>query len=531
MRSSRVVAGILVSLGVLTCAGAYEVFARAEEEPSPPAAVPVATTTVASATPTAESFVREGPDRNATTTIGTCDEARRKGTERFTLAHFNDLQARYSDRLAGRSRYAYIAGYLRQLKKDVPSTLVLDAGDDYEKGAIAEVRSMGETTRRMVQALPIDVRTIGNHDFAYGEAAVLRDARLSAHPVLAANVRHADLADDEQPFRPFVRIDIGCVKVGIIGLVTQNFGADDRPTSDPYDHVFFHDDRYARILEREVKAHRDEVDVLIALTHLGYFEDSRIAMLPSSRGVDLFVGAHTEDLLRTPVSVGRPGGTRSWIVQAGHFGLTLGRADFAFDHQTNKLRLERYRIVDVDASLPMAEDVAALAEDLERGAAPTTHTPVGKARKEITVGSPMTALVARAAKDTLKTDALLLGRDLFWTNLPRGPITLQRMYEAMLSQRQPAGTAGFSSLWTVHLSGRELEALRRRALGNARYELVAPKRIDPSARYCLALDKRAVTYSRSLFGVTLPEATFGGELIDVLERYAIARTAQGEALD
>ena len=65
---------------------------------------------------------------------------------------------------------------------------MLDAGDDYEKGAVAELRSGGETTRRMVQALPIDVRTIGNHDFAYGEEAVLRDVSLSAHPVLAANV-------------------------------------------------------------------------------------------------------------------------------------------------------------------------------------------------------------------------------------------------------------------------------------------------------------------------------------------------------
>ena len=46
----------------------------------------------------------------------------------------------------------------------------------------------------MVQALPIDVRTIGNHDFAYGEVAVLRDVRLSQHPVLAANVRHSGLS-------------------------------------------------------------------------------------------------------------------------------------------------------------------------------------------------------------------------------------------------------------------------------------------------------------------------------------------------
>src|SRR5690606_34800156 len=57
--------------------------------------------------------------------IGTCDPAERdRGVFRFGLAHFNDLQARYGDVLGGRSRYAYIAGLLRQLKAAQP-TLVL----------------------------------------------------------------------------------------------------------------------------------------------------------------------------------------------------------------------------------------------------------------------------------------------------------------------------------------------------------------------------------------------------------------------
>src|SRR5215472_4324908 len=126
---------------------------------------------------------------------------------RFVLAHVNDMQARYSDLVAGKSRWAYVAGYLRQLKAEGP-TLVLDGGDDYEKGSLAELRSMGETTRQMVQALPIDVRTIGNHDFAYGEAAVVRDILYSAHPVLSANVSRGA---ERGPFAPYARFDVGCV--------------------------------------------------------------------------------------------------------------------------------------------------------------------------------------------------------------------------------------------------------------------------------------------------------------------------------
>jgi 5'-nucleotidase / UDP-sugar diphosphatase len=466
-------------------------------------------------------------------TIGRCDaEQRAKGVARFTLAHFNDLQARYSDRVAGRSRYAYVAGYLRQLKEQVPETLVLDAGDDYEKGSIAELRSMGEATRRMTQALPIDVRTIGNHDFAYGQAAVLRDVSLSAHPVLAANVRHIDLPASEQPLRPFVRVDVGCVRVGVIGLVTQNYGADDQPSKEPFDGVFAHDARYAEVLEREVKAHRDEVDVMIALTHLGYWDDSALAMTPGARGVDLLVGAHTEDLLKEPLVARRPDGTRTWIMQAGHFGQTLGRADLVVNLRDRSIAVEKYRIVDVDASLPAAEDVDALVSRVERDAEPDAQTVLATTREAVPQGRPMVDLVWRATSAEWGADAMLVGTDLFWKGLPRGPVTLQRMYDAVLVQRQPAGTAGFSSLWVVEMSGAELALLRGRLRSYA-YEMRGPSRLDPKRRYRLVVDKRALTYPRALFGdgAKLEGATFGGELVDVLEAYARSRTAKGKTLD
>jgi hypothetical protein len=40
--------------------------------------------------------------------IGTCDGD--PDVARFTIAHLNDMQARYGELLAGRSRYAYVAG-------------------------------------------------------------------------------------------------------------------------------------------------------------------------------------------------------------------------------------------------------------------------------------------------------------------------------------------------------------------------------------------------------------------------------------
>lgn len=463
-------------------------------------------------------------------TLGTCDA--KGGPMRFTLAHFNDLQARYSDRIAGKSRYAYIAGYLQKLRADVPETIVLDAGDDYEKGSVAELRSNGETTRQMVQSLPIDVRTIGNHDFAYGEEAVLKDVRESAHPVLAANVVHPGFGGDMQPFRSFVRIDVGCVKVGVIGLVTQNYDADDRPTKKPFAGMFEHSDKYAAILEREVKAHRGEVDVLIALTHLGYWEDTVLATSPGAKGLDLVVGAHTEDLLRQPMMAPRADGSRAWVMQAGHYGRAIGRAEITVDPKTKRVAIEKYRIVDVDASLPVAEEVDALATRLEREAAPDAHAVVATLHKDVRPGRELAELVHRAAVAQWGADASIVGRDAFWAPIPKGPVTLQRMYDSVMTQRQPTGTPGFTSMYMVQVSGAELHALGTR-MRSPLHEMFLPAKIDPKKTYKVAIEKRAMTYPRAVFGADpkLPEGTFAGELIDVLEGYARARTNSGATLD
>jgi len=478
-----------------------------------------------------------GPPRwysyaNGVRTIGRCDEGGRRGTMRFTLAHFNDLQARYSDRIAGKSRYAYLAGYLEKLREEVPSTLVLDAGDDYEKGAIAELRSGGETTRKMIQALPIDVRTVGNHDFAYGADAVIRDVRGSVHPVLAANIHHVGLTDQEQPFRPYVRVDVGCLRVGVIGLVTQNYGADDQPTKKPYDSVFEQNEHYAAVLEREVKAHRGEVDVLVALTHIGMWEDAALAGKPAAKGVDLIVGAHTEDLLKQPSAVARRDGSRTWVLQAGHFARTLGRADLAFDPQTKKLTFERYKIVDVDSTLPVSSTVDELATRLEKEAAPDAHEIIANMKADLKPGKEMVELIHRAAVATWGVDATLLGRDVFWQGLPKGPLTLQRIYDSVFAQRQPAGTPGFSSIYVAEMTGAELTALRAK-LHSVHHELIVPAPIDPKRTYHLAIEKRAMTFPRPMLGTDpkLRSPVFKGELIDVLESYARARTGKGETLD
>jgi 5'-nucleotidase/UDP-sugar diphosphatase len=494
---------------------------------------PTPTTLLAAVVPTeGEPLVSPRARANAVDhlTIGECLHP--ASIEHFTLAHLNDLQARYSDRIDGRSRYGFIAGYLEGLEREVPETLVLDAGDDYEKGALAELRSMGETTRQMIQALPIDVRTIGNHDFAYGADAVLRDLRESRHPVLGSNIHFKERQEGEpEPFASFVRVDIGCAKIGIVGLVTGGYGSNDYPSRQAFDDAFEQDDQYEAVLANLVRQHRGEVDAFIALDHIGYGVDLDLARRVS--GVDLVVGAHSEDLIAQPTYVRRGDGSHAYVVQAGHWGQTLGRADIAIDLRDHTLSIEKYSIVTIDGKEPYDAKVGDLASSLEQAAAPDAHHAVAIVRSPIAQGKPMADLVFQAAQERWGVDAMLLGKDVFWDGLPQGPVTAQRLYDTVLVEREPSGTSGFTSLFLTQITGAALQALRAHLIVGPMYAYYAPTMIDPARNYRLAIEKRALENPQMAIyagGPALPSARYAGELIDLLLAYSKDRTQRGLTL-
>ena len=218
-----------------------------------------------------------------------------------------------------------------------------------------------------------------------------------------------------------------------------------------------------------------------------------------------------------------------WVFQTGHYGEHVGRADFVRDKKTHALHLKRYVMTDVDASLPYAEDVARQARAVEHAVTPDAHAPIALSREFIDTPD-MPKLLARAVRDRWAVDALFIGRDVFWTGLPSGPITLQRLFDAAPVQREPSGTSGFTSLHVVAMTGAELLELKQRAFSG--YTLLLPDTLAPGRVYRLALDKRALEHPAMVAGgVTFPEgARFAGEIIDVLEAYARARTARGLTL-
>ncbi len=467
--------------------------------------------------------------------IGACASGR-GDTGSFTIVHVNDLQARYSDRdAAGKSRYARISGFMRAVKDEVPATLVLDAGDDYEKGSLVDLRTAGAATRRILHALPLDVRTLGNHDFAYGEAAVRADVRESPHVVLSANVRDPS---DPTLFRSFVKLDVGCVRVGVLGLVTQPYGSDDEQKVGASYGTFTHDPRVVKIASGIVDKYRGEVDVMIALTHLGKGTDTYLAHEVS--GLDFVIGGHSEDTIEKPLRVPQSGGGSALVLQTGHFGEAVGRADVVVRFADKKVDVERYRLVQTSEIAPVDDALDREIARLEREHVPGLNAPVGIVAKE-RGAADLAVMLANAARDALGAEAVLVGKDAFWGKLGSGPVTLQKLYELVLVQKQPIGTPGFTALSVVEMPYESFEKLGKALRKNGRFVLEVPRQdgapVPPTRTKSpvrVAVEKRVLEHPEV---ATWPPFRFGAkaaapiELIDLFERYARALAQRGAPLD
>ncbi len=107
--------------------------------------------------------------------------------QEISFVHVSDTHAHYNPDSGGSSPMARIRGFADQVRQENPYTIFTNGGDDYEKGSLAETLSRERTTTKVIQAMQFDLRTIGNHDFAWGLDELLRFSHDPHGVVLASN--------------------------------------------------------------------------------------------------------------------------------------------------------------------------------------------------------------------------------------------------------------------------------------------------------------------------------------------------------
>lgn len=194
---------------------------------------------------------------------------------KLTVLHTSDLHGQVlpfddaRDRGAPGSlaRVSAVVSAIRQ-SLDHP-VLLVDSGDTIQGTPLEELTHVrwkeASPTIRAMNLIGYEAMAVGNHEFNFGLGPLRRAEAEADFPFLSANA--IDIATGLSAFQPFSILQLGEVKVGILGLVTPNIPGWEEPAH--YEGLAFQPmDEAAR---RWVWHLREEehCDVVIVLAHTG----------------------------------------------------------------------------------------------------------------------------------------------------------------------------------------------------------------------------------------------------------------------
>lgn len=463
--------------------------------------------------------------------------------------HVSDLHGHFHPYLThNRSPFAVLRAFADRRRIETGGrVLFLDGGDALEKGALAEIRSRGEATVRLLDHLGLDARTLGNHDFAWGLESVQRQIASESHAVLASNIHGEGFHAKRTAI-----FEVGCVRVGVFGLVTNPYDETDERVDAPYLDTLVHEhdpgdvDRYVGVATALVRELRDEnVDVVIGLDHLGLARDR--ALIDHVPGLDLVVSAHDHAAFAGYVQ-GRHGA----MVATGSFlgarvDARVGETTLEIDLKTRAVKLVSATASRVDELRDLDASVQAEVERLQQCFAPDADTPIGDLEGSLgpyNVDAWTAVLDAALRAKFPEASAFVYEQTtsggLIKGELPKGPVTPQMLADFAFSERQRVGGPGFTAFDELVVDGSALRELCSAPL-RERIHRVCPAEIGEQS-YRVVIERRPL-YAPSLAFPAVPKAwprpidarfpsdESAVEVMDVLIDYARARGWACRALD
>lgn len=372
---------------------------------------------------------------------------------RITFLHFNDL-----DRMLpadGQGGVAELATLVRQARERSDHAIVTFGGDLISPSLMSGL-DMGAHMIALMNALPLDVAVLGNHEFDFGPAVLRQRIAEAEFPWLATNVREAEGTVFQGAVGVWVK-QVGDFTVGFFGITTEETQILSKPGPDT---IFDLPEEAAAMAVESLRA--GGADIVVALTHQEFDDD--LFLLSEIPGLDVVLGGH--DHLAISVYDGKGA-----LMKAGSQGAFLAVLELAVerDAEHDKVRWRpEMRLLSNTGSKPDAE----IAE-LVKGYTERLDRELSAAVGATSVSLDTTQLVVRrreTAFGNLLADAMrqAAGADVALIN--SGGIRGDRKYPAgtMLTRRDVLAELPFANhLAKLTVTGEMLHAALEHGLSLA----------------------------------------------------------------
>jgi len=354
----------------------------------------------------------------------------------INILTFNDLHGQVMQTSATdkNSGIAKLAGEINKVKKQNPNTIVVSAGDNFQGSAMSNLTN-GAPVNEMMKAVGVVTSAVGNHEFDWGTDKIAKWGLEGGYKFLASNIYDKTTGKPVTWSEPYMIVEKGGFKIGLVGIATPETAYKTTPAN--VKNLEFRDP--AALAKEWAKVAKDKgADVVIALTHLGSFQDKdgkitgEATALAGVENIDAIISAHTHQTVSGTVN-GTP------IVQAYYNGRTLGKLAIKVDPSGKIVGI----VPSVDnlynrpATLVEDAAVKAMADKYSKDLQPILSEVLGTTDKDLThdKNAAGTSLLGQWTTDMMRKIA---GTQIGITNgggirapIAAGNITMGDMYTVM----------------------------------------------------------------------------------------------------
>jgi 5'-nucleotidase len=278
-----------------------------------------------------------------------------------TLLQLNDVYSLVPiDGLGGLARVATLK---QQFTAAGRRPFLVMAGD-FLSPSVASSVFKGEQMIAALNAAGLDLATLGNHEFDFGDDLLIQRIRQSRFEWVISNVIDTNTGRPIGGAAPYLVKSFGALKVGFLGLCLNT----DEITPDKLTH--------SRILDPVVAAgqhlpalKRDGAEIIVAVTHMPF--DTDRALVERFPEIDLVIGGHEHFLITATEN-------RTLISKAGSDARTVARIDL--NRRPNGTVERFYELLPMTSAIPDEPRTAEVINSFERRLSSALETIVAATR-------------------------------------------------------------------------------------------------------------------------------------------------------
>lgn len=329
--------------------------------------------------------------------------------EKIHIFHTNDLHSHFK-------YWPRMQTYVEEMRKKYTTmgetSYLFDVGDHLDRSNIYTEATVGKGNVRLLNEAGYDVVTIGNNEgitLSHEELYHLYDE--ATFDVVVANV-NASQVPNPAWMKPYVVLTTAYgTKVAVIAA-TAMFEI-------YYNELDWEIDEARSSLIRLALQLREEVDIIVCLSHLGITEDELLA--EECPEIDVIFGSHTHHVLPNGKLI-----NGVLLTGGGKFGQYTGHLMLEYDTKSRKI-VEKKDTLIHNNDLPAIKNEHEIVQYFEKEGKRLLDIPVfttGKSyNKEWFHYSQLSDLFARAILEKSGADCALFNAGIFLDGLPKGTVT------------------------------------------------------------------------------------------------------------